>query len=51
MSLNKVKDTYDALLKNNDLKEMFPMLEGKWSKDKEMFTEMFMLNDDVLDED
>jgi hypothetical protein len=51
MSSAKIKDTYDSLLKNGDLLDMFPMLEGKWPKDKDTFTEMFLLNSEILNED
>jgi hypothetical protein len=48
---------YNILLKSGDLLELYPELTGKWSKDKEVFTELFetmtrgVIDLDYTDED
>lgn len=51
MSLTQAKKQYDAMLKSGELLELFPMLTGDWQEDKEVFLDMFYLNDDILSED
>jgi hypothetical protein len=48
MSLIKAKETYNNLLKSGDLLDMFPMLEGVWQEDKEIFLEMYELNEGII---
>lgn len=44
----KLKQGYDALLRDGELLEMYPELSGSWEKDKEAFSVIWEQNIEAI---
>lgn len=51
MSEQQARLEYESLLKEGELKKMFPSMTGKWVKDKEKFLQLHQANLDLLNMD
>lgn len=51
MSQKEIKKLYDSLLHSGDLLEEFPNMTGEWKKDKKEFTDQYMKNEEILNQD
>ena len=43
-----VKQDYDLLLESGDLKLLFPKAKGEWDLDKDQFTKIYNINQELL---
>jgi hypothetical protein len=44
------KKEYNSLLEGGELLQLYPGLTGDWSKDKKTFTELYILNLEVIED-
>jgi hypothetical protein len=48
--MSAVKREYNSLLEGGELLELYPGLTGIWEKDKKIFTELYILNLEVIED-
>lgn len=49
MSHNEIKAMYDIMVKNKELLDLFPYLDGDWEEDKEDFISSYNGIEDLMD--
>lgn len=51
MSQHEMKAIYQSLLDSGDLMVMFPDLSGEWEQDEAQFSQLYDMNEQVIEDD